>query len=132
MLVFQPREPGHTAGRKLHALRVHVRDHTHRDLPMRDRTLEAHYGAFVLSQAHRGTVEAKRLALKVSYGADPRRALIAGHEARVYELGPAPLPDDIDGRSPAVVAWTDGNLFYLIGSGELPADTLVEIAQSLY
>ena len=132
MLVFRPLAPGHTAGRELEALRVHVRDHTHRDLPMRDRTLEAHYGAFVLSQAHRGAVEAKRLALKVSYGADPRAALIAGHEARVYELGPAPPPGDVAGRSPAVVAWSDGHLFYLIGSGELPANTLVEIAQSLY
>ena len=77
---------------------------------MRDRTLEAQYGAFVLSQTHRGAVEAKRLALKVSYGADPRAALIAGHEARVYELGPEPPPDDVEGRSPAVVAWSDGHL----------------------
>lgn len=43
-----------------------------------------------------------------------------------------PAPHDPDGRSPAVVAWHDGELFFLIASGELPSDALVRIAESLY
>jgi hypothetical protein len=50
----------------------------------------------------------------------------------VYELGPEPPPDDIDGRSPSVVAWHDGEMFYLLASIEMAADVLVRIATSLY
>lgn len=48
MLQFQPREPRETAGARLQALRIHIRDHKSRDLPVDGRALEAHYGTFVL------------------------------------------------------------------------------------
>ena len=67
-LTFQPREPGYTAGLRLHSIRIHVRDHKLREVSINDRTLEAHYGGFVLSQARKGTDEARRLALDVRYG----------------------------------------------------------------
>lgn len=132
LLTFRPVVPRDTAGRDLQSLRIHIRDHKQRDLPVGDRTLEAHYGAFVLSEARRDEREALRLALSVSYGQGPVEARIGGHEARVYELGPEPEPDDIDGRSPAVVTWSDGGMFFLVASGELPAHTLIKIAVSLY
>ena len=40
------------------------------------------------------------------------------HTARIYELGPEPGPDDIDGRTPAVVTWHDADLFFLVGPQE--------------
>src|SRR5215468_2842005 len=67
-VTFQPREPGYTAGLRRHSIRIHVRDHKLRELSINDRTLEAHYGGFVLSQARKGTDEARRLALDVRYG----------------------------------------------------------------
>lgn len=132
LLTFRPLEPKHTAGRRLHSLQIHVRDHKLRELPVGGRTLEAHYGAFVLSQARKGTGEARRLALHVSYGPAAREARIAGHQARLYELGPEPAAGDIDGRRPAVVTWHDAEMFYLIASGEMAPDKLVRIAVSLY
>jgi hypothetical protein len=131
MLAFLPIEPKHTAGYSLQGLRIFVRDHKSRDVPIGDRTLEAHYGGFVFSQSRHGVDEARRLALVVSYGRVPRDAQIASHPARIYELGPEPPPDDIDGRSPAVVTWFDGEMFYLIASSELPADELLQVAKSL-
>ena len=83
----------------------------------------------MLSQARRSRREARRLALDVSYGADPQDVQIAGHAARLYEHGPE--PDDTDGRMPAVVTWSDGELFFLVASGELSTETLVTIATSL-
>jgi hypothetical protein len=68
----------------------------------------------------------------VSYGRDPREARIAGHEARVYELGPEPEPDDIDGGREAVVVWHDVGMFFLVASREMASDELIEIAISLY
>jgi hypothetical protein len=103
-----------------------------RELPIEGRTLEAHYGGFVLSQSRRGADEARRLALDVSYGRAPHEAQIAGCTARVYERGPEPPPGDIDGPSPAVVTWHDADMFYLIASGGLTTDDLVRIAISLY
>ena len=130
--MFQPLEPRHTAGLRLQSIEIHVRDHKLRDLPIADRTLEAHYGAFVLSQSRKGATEARRLALDVPYGPASREARIAGHSARVYELGPDPPPDDIDGRNPSVVAWHDEDMFYLVASSTLPSDDLVRMAVSLY
>jgi hypothetical protein len=127
---FRPLVPRYLAGFDLQALRVHVMDHRRRDLPIEERTLEAHYGGFVLSEAKRGTAEARRLALDASYGAEPRETSVGGREARVYELGPEPEPDDPDGRMPALVAWADGELFLLVASGELSADELLAIAAS--
>ena len=86
----------------------------------------------MVSQARRGEEEAPRLALAVSYGRAGRDGEIAGRAARFYELGPEPPPDDIDGRSPAVVVWHDGELFYLVASGSMPSDELVRIANSIY
>jgi len=131
-LVFQPLEPGYTAGKRLQSLSIHVRDHNQREFSVAERTLEAHYGAFVLSQSCKGAREARRWAREVAYGPAGREAQIVGRAARVYELGPEPPPDDIDGRSPAVVAWHDGAMFYLVASGEMSAAELMRIAVSLY
>ena len=119
-------------GLRLQSIRIHVRDHKLRELSVGDRTLEAHYGSFVLSQARKGANEARRLALAVSYGQAGHNARIAGRAARVYELGPEPEPDDIDGRSPSVVAWHDADMFLMIASDELFSDELLRIAISLY
>ena len=132
MLTFRPREPRHTAGLRLSSIRIHVRDHKLRELPVADRTLEAHYGAFVLSQARRSAAEARRLALDVSYGLGGRDTQIAGCAGRAYERGPQPEPHDIDGLSPAVVVWHDREMFYLIASDEMPSANLIRIATSLY
>jgi hypothetical protein len=132
MLTFQPREPKDTAGRRRQAILVYVRDFKLREVPVEDRTLEVHYGAFVLSQSRKGEQEARRLALGVSYGEAPRETQIAGHAARAYELGPEPEPDDIDGRRLSVVTWQDGEMFFLLASGEMFSDELVRIACSMY
>jgi hypothetical protein len=132
MLAFQPVEPRYTAGLSLRSIRIHVRDHKQRELAIGDRTLEAHYGGFVLSESRKGVAEARRLALDVSYGPDPREARIAGHPARTYQLGPEPPPGDIDGRSPAVVTWHDGEMFFLIASYEMASEALLPVATSLY
>jgi hypothetical protein len=132
LLAFRPIEPRDTAGQGVESIRIHVRDHKQRQLAIEERTLEVHYGVFVLSQSRRGASEARRLALDVSYGQEAREARIAGHSARIYELGPVPPPDDIDGRAPSVVAWHDEEMFYLIASGELPSERVVQIARSMY
>ena len=132
MVAFQPLVPAHTAGLLLQSIQIHVRDHKRRELPIEDRTLETHYGGFVLSQSRKGAQEARRLALNVSYGRAARDTRIAGRDGRVYERGPDPAPGDIDGRSPAVVTWHDADMFYLIASGAMSADDLVRIARSLY
>jgi hypothetical protein len=110
---------------------VHVRDHRERELPRERRTLEAHYDGFVVSQARAGTAGARRLALDVSYGQGPRPVRIGAHDGRAYDMGPEPAPDDPDGRSPAVVTWCDGEMFYMAASSELPVEVLVRIASSL-
>ena len=132
LVAFCPLEPRHNTGFRLQAIRVYVRDHKLREVPFADRTLEAHYGAFSISEALKGVAEARRVALEVRYGRDSREAKIGGCEARVYELGPEGEPDDIDGRSPAIVVWPDGEMFYLVSSYEMNSDTLVKIANSLY
>jgi hypothetical protein len=131
-LTFTPRVPARTAGFSLRSLQIHVRDHKGRELKAGARTLEAHYGGFVVSQAEKGAGEAQRLAIDVSYGRVAREARLAGHAARMYERGPEPPPGDIDGRSPAVVTWHDGSMFYLIASDELGPDELFAIAVSMY
>ena len=86
----------------------------------------------MLSQARKRTDEARRLALDVRYGSAGQERQIAGHGARIYELGPEPAPDDIDGRTPAVVIWHDADLFFLVASDAMSSDELVRIAISLY
>jgi hypothetical protein len=132
MLTFQPFEPSFTAGLARAGLRIFIRDHKMRDVAIGDRSLEAHYGRFVLSQARKGVEESRRLVVNVSYGRDPRDATIAGHPARIYELGGEPEPDDVDGRMPSVVAWHDGEMFFLIASGEMRVEELIPIAASIY
>lgn len=132
LLTFEPVEPRDTAGHVRASLRVHVRDHRQREIASADRTLEAHYGAFVFSQSRKGAGEAARLALTVRYGPEPRDATILGRPARAYDLGPEVSPDDVDGRSPAVVAWADGEMFHFLASGELRADDLIRIATSVH
>jgi hypothetical protein len=132
LLVFEPRRPRYTAERTLQSLDVHIRDHKRRELAPQDRTLEAHYGTFVVSQSQHGPEPARTRAIDTSYGQAKREGTIAGHDARIYELGPDPPADDIDGRSPAVVTWHDGPDFFLIASSELPAAELERIARSMY
>jgi len=131
-LTFQPLEPEHTAGQRLRSIQIRVRDHKLRKLSVDDRTLEAHYGAFVVTEARKGVDEARRLALAVPYGRSARDVRIAGCAGRAYEHGPEPPPDDIDGRSPWVVTWHDAEMFYLIASDEMSSDELITIAASLY
>lgn len=86
----------------------------------------------MFTQSRKGEVEARCQALEVPYGSFPVKSKIAGHDAQVYELGPEPEPDDIDPRSPSVVAWHDGELLLLIASDRLSSETLVRIAESVY
>jgi uncharacterized protein len=132
LLTFVPRLPAGAAVEPPPSLRVYVRDHKLRAVPVGERTLEAHYARFVFTQSRRTPEEAQRLALEASYGRAPQDASILGRPARVYELGPEPPPGDVDGRSPAVVVWHDAAMFYLLASEELRADALVAIAMSLY
>ena len=132
MLTFQPVRPTHSKRFSVRSIAIYVRDHKHRELPVSDRSVEAYYDGFVLTQARRGEDEAKRLVLDVPYGRAPRVTRIAGREARVYELGPEPEPGDIDPRNPAVVVWRDAEMFFLIASDELSSEALVGIARSLY
>ena len=44
MLTFRPLAPQDTGGLHLQSIQIHVRDHKLRELPIADRTLEAHYG----------------------------------------------------------------------------------------
>lgn len=131
-LEFVPVEPAHTAGFALEALWIHVRDVDRGELSVDERSLEAFYGGFVLSQAHKAGGEARRWALEVSYGPDPRPVTIAGQPGRVYDLGPEPPPDDIDPRMPAVVVWYEGDRFFLLASETLEAESLLGIARSMY
>lgn len=130
---FEPRRPAFTAGFKLESLAVHVMDHRKRRLPFGARSLEAHYGGFVIDQKRAPSVdEAQRMALSTPYGPAATTVGIAGFEGRSYPLGPEPDPDDIDGRSPAVVVWSDGAMFYLVASDTLDEPTLLRIASSMY
>ena len=132
LLKFRPMRLRGLTGDSLQLLRVHVRDHKMRVIELNARTLEAHYGGFILSQSQKGAEEARRLALRVSYGAEARDVDIAGHHAKVYERGPEVPSDDIDGHSPAVVAWADGDMFFLIASSTVEAAELRQIAVSIY
>lgn len=132
LLTFRPLVPPETAGHPLGGLRLFVRDHRQRPLPVEQRTLEAHYGAFVLTQSRPGAREARRQALETSYGSCGFEAKIVGRDGRAYELGPEVPPDDIDGRMPAVLTWHDGDQFYLLASGEMHVDVLIRIATAMY
>ena len=132
MLTFQPLEPKYTAGLNLEAIRIHVRGHKLRELSIEDRTLEAHYTAFVVTQSRKRVEEARQQVSDLSHSRPIRDTQIAGRPARVCELGTEPPPGDIGGRRPSVVCWHDAEIFYLIASDAIPSDELVRIATSLY
>ncbi len=132
LVTFKPLKPSRTEGFTLQSIEIFVLDHKHRQVPVSERSLEAHYEGFVLSQSRKGKKEARRQALEVPYGRFPVKAKIAGHDAHVYELGPEPEADDIDPRSPSVVVWHDSEMLLLIASDRLPPETLVRVAESLY
>jgi hypothetical protein len=107
-------------------------DHRNRQVPVQARSVELHYGAFVFTQSAPGPTEARRRVVDNRYGPEPIEGQILGREARLYELGPDPGPDDVDGRSPAVVTWHDDGIHYLIASTELTSQRLVDVAMSVY
>lgn len=130
---FEPRRPAFTAGFDLVSLAVFVMDHRKRRLPVRARSLEAHYGGFVVDQKCTASAkDAERRALSTPYGSAAEVVRVAGFEGRSYALGPEPDPDDIDGRSPAVIAWSDGATSFLVASVQLDEATLLRIASSMY
>lgn len=130
---FEPRRPGFTAGFALASLTVYVMDHRKRRLPLGARSVEAHYGGFVIDQKRAASAaEAKRRALSIPYGRAAATVSVAGHEARSSALGPVPDSDDIDGRSPAVIVWHDDDMIYLVASDQLDEVTLLRIASSMY
>ena len=132
LLDFEPLVLRDTKKRRLQSLYVYVRNHKQRELPIGERSLEAYFDGFVFTQKKAGNAEARRLAISTSYGLEGHNTSVAKHPGRLYELGPVPPPDDIDGRSPAVIVWHDDGMFYLIASTEKPASELLRIAQSLY
>jgi hypothetical protein len=134
LIGFEPLTPTDTAGYDLDSLRVHVMDYQMRQLPPEERTLEAHYGGFVFTQSGPGASEARRLALEQSYGAAPRAVSVGGREARAYDEGPKPEPDDPDGQMPALVVWADQERFFLIAGADdrLKLADLFRIANSVY
>jgi hypothetical protein len=132
LLAFEPTAPADSGRYALQGLRVFVRDHKKRELPIEVRTLEARYGTFNFSQQQKNPDEARRAALETSYGRQPRPADVAGRAGRMYDMGPVPPPDDIDGQMPAVVAWHDGPMFYFLSSHEWSAEELLVVARSVY
>jgi hypothetical protein len=102
-----------------------------RDLEPEARSLEAHYGDFVLSQSWAGA-DARRRAIETPYGLGAREASLLGREARMYPPGSEPLPGDPDPVSPAVVVWHDAGVVCLVASERLDLETLTDIAGSLY
>ena len=129
---FEPRIPVDTLGHPLQVLRVFVRDHRMREVAPSERMLEAHYGSFVVSQSRPGAKRARSLAMNTSYGASSVLTQVAGLDAKAWELGPEPIPDDLDGRPPAVITWADGDRFYLIASDQRIVGDLIKVAESLY
>ena len=85
-----------------------------------------------MSQSGPGPAEARRLTLETSYGRNPIEAQLLGREARIYERGPEPDPDDIDGSMPAVVTWHDGAVHHVVASAELGTTEQIDIAMSIY
>lgn len=128
---FTPVAPKETLGHPLARLALFVRDHRLRKVPPEGQSIEAHYGAFVLTQSRPGAEAAARAAYGVSYGRDPRTEPVGTVEARVYERGPEPEPGDPDGRAPAVVAWAVGDRFFLLASDALDTSALLEVARSI-
>jgi 3-oxoadipate enol-lactonase len=133
LVEFKPIVPRKTRGRQLKRFRVHIRDHKARDLPKRERTLEAYYDGFAFTQRLRSPDDARRDAMGPRYGPKTRDVVIGGHQGSMRELGPEVAPDDIDGRDSAIITWSDGPMFYFFfGSREMTLAELLPIARSLY
>lgn len=135
LVPFEPIAHDTVVGRELLSLAVFVRDHEHREVAPGERALEAHYEGFLFSQSQPGVEAARRRAYERSYGPDPRDIEIGGGGARLparaYDLGPEPEPDDPDPRMPAVVAWADGDRFFLLASEEMEVGELIEIGRTI-
>lgn len=131
LLTFSPFLPAFTAGCELDSIAVFVMDHRRREVSKRERSVDLHYGWFVVSQQAPGSDEARRLALEVAYGPDPVLVQFPTGSGRAYELGPPVSPEDIDGRAPAVVVWAAGDRFHLVASSELQRSVLIDIAGSI-
>lgn len=131
LLTFRPSVPTFTAGCELDSIAVFVMDHRRREVPVKQRSVELHYGRFAVSEQAPGPDEARWLALEVSYGRMPTEIQFPTGPGRAYELGPPVPPDDIDGRAPAVVVWAAGDRFHLVASSELELTVLIEVAGSI-
>ncbi len=130
---FEPRQPAFTAGFDIVSLAVFVMDHRKRRLSIGARSLEARYGAFVIDQKRLASAtDARRQALSTPYGAVAKTVRGAGFEGRGYALGPVPDLDDIDGRSPAIIVWSDGAMLYLVASDQIDEVILLRVASSMY
>lgn len=113
-------------------IRLFVRDHKQRELPITERSLEIFYDSCVVTQQRAASHEdARSLALERSYGSEPIEADVSGRKAMTYELGPEVPEDDVDGRSAAVVAWAVGDVFHLVASTSTPVAALLTIARSI-
>lgn len=133
LVAFQPRRPSFTAGFALQSIAIQVMDQRRCRLPVGTRSLEAHYGGFVVDQTRLASAEEARLrALSVPYGTTFESVWVARCEGRAYPRGPEPDLDDVDGRAPAVVVWSDGPMFYLVASDQLDDAALLRIASSMY
>jgi hypothetical protein len=131
LLTFRPSVPTFTSGCELDSIAVFVMDHRRREVSMEERSVELHFGKFVVSQQRPGEEEAQRLALEVSYGSVPIDLVLPDGRGLGYELGPEVASDDVDGRAPAVAVWAAGDRFNLVASSELSLVVLVEVARSL-
>ena len=130
---FQPRCPAYTAGFSLESLSIHVMDHRKRRLPVSRRSLEAHFGGFVIDQTRFASAnQARKQALSIRYGQVANSIDVSGNEGRSYARGPVPDEDDPDGRDPAVIVWNEGERFFLVTSVELDDEELYRVASSMY
>lgn len=123
--VPQPEPPGPVR------LRLHVRDHRGRAFGEAERTLEAQYPQFVLSQSRHAHHQAQRLAFGRTYGRGGYAIVVGGRPGRAFPRGPEPEPGDFDRPSPAVVTWADGALFLLLASDELTPEDLAAVGARL-
>ncbi|MEZ5559522.1 MAG: hypothetical protein R3E86_13385 [Pseudomonadales bacterium] len=131
LLTFEPVAPEMLGGCRRRSMYVFVLDHRQRHVAVPERSFEAHYDTFVLTQTRRSIEQARHPVLAVSYGRDGADTRIGTLAARVYELGSVPPPDDIDGQSPSVVSWHDEGVCFLLASNELRSAQLLDVAREL-
>ncbi|MGE0812414.1 MAG: ankyrin repeat domain-containing protein [Vicinamibacterales bacterium] len=131
LVTFTPRVPGPALGRRPDLLRVFVRDHRGRDVPPSRRTLEARFGDVWFSQSQHTPDEARRRALDTAYGRRSVPVAIGRLDGRAFPADRDVAPDDPDGPSPAVVAWADGPMCFLLVSPERSIDELTRMAGTI-